>query len=163
MSTQTKSKLFLLVIAILLITNIGMLIFFTGHKEPPRGRGRGWDVMLKEFLQKDIEFSDSQLQQYDSLSKQQKEDIKASFNVIKAGKEQQLKVLGSKSFNDSAITEAVQQSVENQKTIELKMLTNLVAIRKLCTADQLPKFDSLIYKAWTHKPDGKKKPEEKNK
>jgi hypothetical protein len=44
--------------------------------------------------------------------------------------------------------------------MELKLLTNLAAIRKLCTAEQLPKFDSLIYKAWSHKPDNKKKPEE---
>lgn len=160
MSTQTKSKLFLLIIVVLLISNFGMLYLLTTHKEQPRNRGRGWDTMLKEFLQKDIGFSAPQLQQYDSLSKQQKEDIKASFNIIKAGKEQQLKVLGSKGFNDSAINEAVQQSVENQKVMELKMLTNLVAIRKLCTADQIPKFDSLIYKAWIRKPDPKKKPEE---
>ena len=160
MSTQTKSKLFLLIIVVLLISNFGMLYLFTSHKEQPRNRGRGWDTMLKEFLQKDIGFSAPQLQQYDSLSKLQKEDIRASFNIIKTGKEQQLKILGSKGFNDSAINEAVQQSVENQKAIELKMLTNLVTIRKLCTADQLPKFDSLIYKAWAHKPDGKKKPEE---
>jgi len=157
MSTQTKSKLFLLIIAILLITNIGVLIFFTGHKDSPKKSGRGWDAMLKEFLQKDIAFSAPQLQQYDSLSKLQKEDIKASFNAIKSSKEQQFKELGSKGFSDSSINNAIIQSAENQKTLELKMLTHLVAIRKLCTADQQPKFDSLIYKVWTRKPDGKKK------
>ena len=161
MSTQSKSKLFLLIIGILLVTNIGMLIFFTVYKEQPKNRGRGWDAMLKEFLQKDIGFSAPQLQQYDTLSKKQKEDFKASLNALKNNKEQEFKDLGSKGFSDSAIDNAILQSAENQKSMEFKMLTNMVAIRKLCTADQLPKFDSLIYKVWTHKPDNKKKPEDK--
>ena len=161
MSTQAKSKLFLLIIVVLLISNFGMLYLLTNHKEPGKNRGRGWDSMLKEFLQKDIGFSDAQLLQYDTLSKQQKEDMKGSFSGMKNRKEQQLKNLGSSAFSDSAISMAVEQSAEGQKIMERKMLTNLVAIRKLCTADQLPKFDSLIYKAWSRKPDNKKKPEEK--
>jgi hypothetical protein len=87
--------------------------------------------------------------------------MKGSFSGMKNRKEQQLKFLGSSAFSDSAIRVAVEQSAEGQKIMELKMLTNLVAIRKLCTADQLPKFDSLIYRAWTRKLDPKKKPEEK--
>lgn len=161
MSTQAKSKLFLLIIVVLLISNFGMLYLLNSHKDPGKNRGRGWDTMLKEFLQKDIGFSDAQLLQYDTLSKQQKEDMKGSFSGMKNRKEQQLKNLGSSAFSDSAISVAVEQSAEGQKIMERKMLTNLVAIRKLCTADQLPKFDSLIYKAWSRKPDNKKKPEEK--
>ncbi len=161
MSTQAKSKMFLLIIIALLISNFGMLYLFTSHKDQPKNRGRGWDSMLKEFLQKDIGFSAAQLQQYDTLSKQQKEDMKGSFSGMKNRKEQQLKNLGSSAFSDSAISVAVEQSAEGQKIMERKMLTNLVAIRKLCTADQLPKFDSLIYKAWSRKPDNKKPPEEK--
>lgn len=162
MSTQAKSKMFLLIIVVLLISNFGMLYLLTSHKDQPnKGRGRGWDTMLKEFLQKDIGFSAAQLQQYDTLSKQQKEEMKGYFSGMKTRKEEQLKNLGTKAFSDSSISEAVQQSGENQKIMELKMLTNLAAIRKLCTADQLPKFDSLIYKAWSRKPDNKKKPEEK--
>jgi periplasmic protein CpxP/Spy len=163
MSTQTKSKLFLLIIGILLITNIGMLIFFTGHKdEAKKSTGnRGRDVMLKEFLQKDIGFSAAQLQQYDTLSKYHREKMKVSFDAIKSSKEQQFKELGTKGFSDSAINDAILQSVDKQKAMELQMFNHLAAIRKLCSADQLPKFDSLFYKVWTRKPDNKKKPEDK--
>lgn len=164
MSTQTKSKLFLLIIGILLVTNIGMLVFFTGHKEEPKRNSgnRGRDVMLKEFLQNDIGFSAAQLQQYDTITKLHRESMKTAFDAIKSSKEQQFKALGSKGFSDSAIKEAILTSVENQKGIELQMFNHLATIRKLCTADQLPKFDSLFYKVWTRKPDNKKKPEEKN-
>jgi Spy/CpxP family protein refolding chaperone len=163
MSTQTKSKLFLLIIGILLVTNIGMLMFFTSHKEDGKksSGNKGRDEMLKEFLQKDIGFSTAQLQQYDSLSKHHRDSMKISFDAIKSSKEQQFKQLGSKGFSDSAISDAIQQSVENQKAMELQMFNHLAAIRKICIADQLPKFDSLFYKVWTRKPDNKKKPEDK--
>lgn len=160
MSTQAKSKLFILIIGILLVTNIGMLVFFNWHKEEPK-KSRGRDVMLKEFLQNDIGFSAAQLQQYDTLSKRHREKMKISFDAIKNSKEQQFKELGGKGFSDSAINTAIQQSVENQKIMEMQMFNHLAAIRRLCFAEQLPKFDSLFYKVWFRKGDSKKKPEEK--
>ena len=161
MSTQTKSKLYLLVIGLLLITNIAMLFFFlnnkSGGKKVNHSSDRG--AMMKGFLQNDIGFSDQQLQQYDTLSKLHKAKVKADFEAIKNNKEQQFKELGSKGFSDSAIYNTVNQSSEKQKIMELQMLNHFAAIRKICTAEQQPKFDSLFYKIWNKK----KKPEEKNK
>lgn len=158
MSTQTKSKLFLLIIAILLLTNIAMLFFlFTkdgGTKPPPKNK----DAVAKEFLQTEIGFSDAQLQQYDTLAKQHRERMKGTFDEMRKSKEQQFKELGRHSFSDSAIADAVTQSVEKQKIMELQFYNHMLDVRKLCTAGQLPKFDSLFYKMWSKKP---KKPEEK--
>ena len=155
MSTQTKSKLYLLIIGILLITNIAMLFFFLGNKgggkKPNRGNDRS--AMMKEFLQKDIGFTEQQIQQYGTLSKQNREKMKADFDAMKTAKEQQFKELGSKGFSDSAITATAIKAAENQKLVEEKMLTYFATVRKLCTAEQLPKFDSLFYKMW-----GKRKP-----
>jgi periplasmic protein CpxP/Spy len=159
MSTPTKSKLYLLIIGILLITNIVMLFFLldnkTGDKRGNRGGNRG--AMMKGFLQKEIGFNDQQLQQYDTLSKQQREKMKADFEAIKNNKEKQFKELGSKGFSDSVIADIVNQSAEKQKTMEMQMLNHFAEIRKICTAEQQPKFDSLFYKIWSKK----KTPEEK--
>ena len=159
MSTQTKSKLYLLVIGILLITNIAMLFFFlnnkSGGKKVNHSSDRG--AMMKGFLQNDIGFSELQLQQYDTLSKKHKAKVKADFEAIKINKEQQFRELGSNGFSDSAIYNTVNQSSEKQKIMELQMLNHFAAIRQICTAAQQPKFDSLFYKIWNKK----KKPEEK--
>jgi len=160
MSTQVKSKLYLLIIGILLITNIAMLFFFLGDKDGgKKGGGRGPDrgAMMKDFLKTDIGFNDQQLQQYDTLSKQHKDNMKAQFDSLRSNKEEQFKELGSKGFSDSAIFDMINKSSERQKVMELQMLNHFAAIRKICTAEQQPKFDSLFYKIWSKK----KKPEEK--
>ncbi|MGG9964279.1 Spy/CpxP family protein refolding chaperone [Ferruginibacter sp. SUN106] len=162
MSTQTKSKLYLLIIGILLITNIGMLFFFLGNKDggkKPGNRGGSPDrsAMMKSFLKDSIGFNDEQLQQYDTLSKQHRENAKAQFDSLKNSKEEQFKQLGNRGFSDSAIADMIKNSVEKQKAMELQLLNHFAAIRKICTAGQQPKFDSLFYKIWSKK----KKPEEK--
>jgi protein CpxP len=160
MSTQTKSKLYLLIIGILLVTNIGMLFFFLkgrGHdrgKQPPRTDRR---MMMMNFLQKEVGFDSLQIQQYDSLSNRFKEKNKADMDTLKANKEEQMKALGSKGFSEQAIDSVVNRSAENQKLLELHLLNHFASIRKLCNTDQLVKFDSSFYKIWSKK----KKPEEK--
>jgi Spy/CpxP family protein refolding chaperone len=160
MSTQTKSKLYILIIGILLVTNIAMLFFFWGDKrDNGRNNKRNNDpsAMMKNFLKKDVGFNDQQVQQYDTLSKQHREKMKAQFDSLKTNKEQQFKELGSKGFNDSAIVEMANRSSEKQKLMELQMLNYFATVRKICTPEQQPKFDSLFYKIWSKK----KKPDEK--
>jgi periplasmic protein CpxP/Spy len=157
MSTQTKSKLFILIIAILLITNIAMLFLLFnkgGGKKNPHSKA----AAAKEFLQKEIGFTNTQLQQYDTLSKQHHEKMKAVFENMRSDKEQQFKELGKQAFNDSAIINAVTHTLQNQKLMEEGFYNHMVEVRKLCSVEQLPKFDSLFYKMWSR---GKKKPEEK--
>ena len=159
MSTPTKSKLYLLIIGILLVSNIVMLFVFLGNKDEGKKGNHGPDrgAMMKEFLEKEIGFNQQQLQQYDTLSKQHKEKMKADFDALKSNKELQFKELGTKGFTDSAINDVVSRTAEKQKSMELQMLNHFAAIRKICTPEQQPKFDSLFYKIWNKK----KKPEEK--
>jgi protein CpxP len=160
MSTQTKSKLYILIIGILLVTNIAVLFFFLNDKhDGSKGGQRGGGVaMMKDFLKNDVGFNDQQIQQYDTLSKQHREKTKADFDTLKVSKEQQFKELGRKGFNDSVITEMANRSAEKQKLMEANMLNYFASVRKLCTAEQQPKFDSLFYKVWgkKKKPDDKK-------
>lgn len=154
MSTQTKSKLYLLIIGILLITNTAMLFFSLGNKDGGKKTNRGGNdrsAMMKEFLKKDVGFTEQQLQQYDTLSKRNRERMKADMEAMKTAKEQQFKELGSKGFSDSAIIAAAVNAGGNQKLVEEGMLNYFATVRKLCTAEQLPKFDSLFYKMWSKK------------
>src|SRR5689334_1533272 len=145
MSTQTKSKLYILIIGILLVTNIAVLFFFLNGKHDTqkggqRGGGDKGAAMMKDFLKNDVGFNDQQIQQYDTLSKQHRERSKADFDSLKVSKEQQFKELGSKGFSDSAIAEMVNRSAEKQKIMEGKMLNYFASVRKLCTPEQQPKF-----------------------
>ena len=159
MSTSSKSRILVAAVIFLLLTNIAMLLFFLcckgpGKKDPHGGR----EAMMKEFLQKDIGFTQQQLQQYDTLSRQHRENAKASFDEMRNNREQELRELGRNGFSDSAIWLAAGKSSTMQKEMVEKMLLHFKDIRKLCTPDQQPKFDSLFYKIWNKKDDKRKRP-----
>ncbi len=138
-------------IIILLLINIGLLVFFFCCKGDNRGHkpGAGREAMAKEFLKKDIGFSEAQLQQYDTLSKQHRESVKSFFEEMRNSKEKSLKELGTNGFSDSIIDLTATQASAKQKEMDIKMFQHFKAIRALCTNDQLPRFDSLFYKMVT--------------
>lgn len=152
MSTQIKSKLYVLIIGLLLLSNIALLFFFLGNKKDNRHGGRSErEAKMAIFLKNEIGFSTLQIKQYDSLHQQHKEKMKADFDAMKMSKEQQFKELGSQGFSDSAIADIVTKNTDKQKQMELNMLQHFAAIRKICTAGQVAKFDSVFYKIWDKK------------
>lgn len=159
MSTTSKNKMLLVAVVILLLTNIGMILFFLNHRGGEKGRSHGSrEEVMTGFLQKDIGFSKSQMEQYDTLSKAHRDKVKAIFDEVRSNKEQQFKLLAAQNFDDSAIHTIAAQSAEKQKVIEEQMFTHLKEVRKICTPDQLPKFDSLFYKVWDRRGESRKKP-----
>ena len=148
MSNTPKSKLYLIIIGLLLLSN-GALLFLFLNKDDGRGRKReDRRAKMTTFLKIQIGFNDVQLQQVNLLSTQHKEKMKADFDSIKNNKQQQLKELGIKGFSDCAILQVVVKNAAQQKIMDQQMLTHFAAVRKICTAEQLPKFDSLFYKVW---------------
>jgi periplasmic protein CpxP/Spy len=150
MSATTKSKLYLLIIGILLLSNIALLFFcFKGDKNQGGRRDRG--AQMARFLKTEIGFTDAQIKEVETLRNIHKEKMKTQFEEMKNSKQSTLKYLGVNGFSDSIINEAVAKSAEKQKQMELQMLTHFAVVRKICTPEQLPKFDSLIYKIWDKK------------
>lgn len=149
---NTKTKILLLTIGILLITNIVMLVFFIGKKEPFRKDFRAArEAYISEFLQNEIGFTSDQLVQYTALNKQHREKVKTMTDSLRNSKERLVKELGSHAFSDSSINMIAQQSAEKEKAMEVQMLLYFKAIRRICTEEQQPKFDSLFYKVMRKK------------
>ncbi len=157
MNIISKNRILTIAFIVLLLANIALLIFFLCCKGPAHKSMGGREAMVKEFLQKEIAFTPQQLQLYDTLSKQHREKVKSIMEDMKNNKEMSLKQLGSSAFSDSAIAVMAEKSATMQKEMEIKMLNHIREIRKLCTAEQQPKFDSLFYKILTRRrPETKK-------
>ncbi len=158
MSTS-KNKLLVIIVGILLLTNIALIAFILFNK-PPEKRGRGdREAMMTEFLQKQVGFNEQQMQQYDTLNKQHKEKMRMRFDEMRSNRQQVYKTVGDQSFSDSAINDAAAKLSASQKDMEAGLLQHFASIRKICTPDQQPKFDSMLYKIWNKMGDRKKKPE----
>ncbi len=153
-----KSKLLLIIIGILLLSNIVLLSFLMLNKPTPK-RGMRGDryALISNFLKIDMGFSKEQLQQYDTLNAHYRKTIKAMFDSVRDEKENHLKDLSSTHFSDSAITATATLSVSKQKDIEVVIFRHFKDIRSMCTPEQQPKFDSLFYKALSQKNESQKK------
>jgi hypothetical protein len=160
MSAQTKSKLYLLIIGILAIANIALLYFvLNGNCKPAKKKG-GWaahDAAARGFLQNNIGFNEQQLVQFDTLVKQHREKMKAIMDINKKEKENQFKQLGSLAFADSAIANAVKINAQNQSNVDMQLFQYLKNLRKLCTAEQLVKYDTSYFRMWNKKQNRKNK------
>lgn len=144
---QNRSKVFLVIIGILLIANIAMLSFFLMKKDNGRNEKRpDRKAMIADFLKKEIGFNQAQLQQYDTLSDRHRDNVRKMYDNHRSSKDNQFKQLAAGNFSDSIINNVADQSAASQKIMELQMFNHLKNIRALCTPEQLPKFDSLFVK-----------------
>ena len=144
---QNRSKVFLLIIGILLIANIVMLSFFIMKKDSGKPEKRpDRKAMIADFLKKEIGFNEIQLKQYDTLSDKHREGIKKMFDSLRSSKDNQFKLLTAGNFSDSVMNSIADQSAASQKIMELQMFNHLKNVRMLCTPEQMPKFDSLFVK-----------------
>jgi len=157
---QNRSKILLVVIGILLITNVALAALLFIRKDGDRGDRRpDRKTMIANFLKNEIGFTAEQLKQYDTLSTRHQENVRKMFESHRASKDKQFKDLASGNFSDSMINLVADRSASSQKDMELQMFNHLKNIRSLCTTEQLPKFDSLFVKILNRRGgDSRKKP-----
>jgi len=156
-NNQHKSKVLLLIIGILLITNIAMIGILLQKKNPEKLNA--WQerkAFITNFLQKEIGFSGEQLKAYDELSTLHHESMGVLLDNVRDSKAGNFKQLVAGNFSDSAINALTERFAASQKVIGESMFNHIRKIRQLCNPDQLPKFDSLFVNVYNKKGEKKK-------
>ena len=144
MRTENRSnKIFIIVIALLLIANIVTLTLLLGNKKYDHDDRRN---SMRNYLKNDIGFSAAQLNFFDSVKARQRLDVKPMFDEMRTHKRLNLKTIGIQNFSDSSILNATEYAATQQKNLETIMLNNLKEIRNLCTPQQRALFDTGFYK-----------------
>ena len=157
-NTTNKSKVLLLIIAILVIANIAMLSFVLQKKDPPKQPSRpDRKAYIAAFLKDDIGFDQQQLQEFDTLSNRHRINMGIMFDKIRNNKSDQFRQLVNGNFTDSAINAVADQSGTRQKEIEIRMFNHIRNIRLLCKPGQVAGFDSGFGKILARRNDGKRK------
>jgi len=145
MSNPSRNKPLIFIIAILLVANIVMLVYFLWLKPPPRAPrfDRSRD-RLAESLKKDVGFNDSQLAQYKLLKDAQWDKMKARYEDLRKAKDNFFHLISSENNSDSALNAAGDSIALRQKALDIQAFYHFRELRKLCTPDQLPKYDTLV-------------------
>lgn len=130
---MTKTNILYSAIFILILLNLGQWFFLggrQGHKPPPR-----------DFIIRQLNLSATQIADYDILIKNHRTAIQATTEEIRAHKNALYQLL--KNRNEAAEIQLFAQIGEAQMKIEKLHFEHFLAIKALCTAEQLPLFDEL--------------------
>ena len=160
MKQFTQNRFLVLLVAILLIANLGLMLYFFAFRHKDEG-GR-MPPRVSDFVQKELGFNADQAAKFQQLRDQHKEDIRPVLEDMKKLKDSLYKLLKTPQMNDSAAAALSNRIGEKQKEWELLIFHHFQKVRAICDSSQLPKFDSLVHQMVNRGPwMRKKRPPEK--
>lgn len=142
---RSKYKILTAIIALLFITNIALLayMFFSKKNHIDYGKDKPGFEMI---LQKEVGFSDAQVQQFNTLKETHWALAKSQMEKLKQEKLNLYDLTKSASPADSQVNMLADSIASLQKQIELNSFRHFKATRDICTPAQQPAYDSLMRK-----------------
>lgn len=142
--TQNNKGLILLV-AILLLTNIGVLVYFLSYKKPAKQAQSKERKSVVEYVQGELGFNDQQAAQFKQLHDLHMDSLKILGDEIRKSKTVFFNLLQQKGVPDSTIHAAADRIGEKQEEFELNNFRHFQKVRELCTdPQQEAKLDSMV-------------------
>lgn len=156
-NSHSKYKILVGIVALLLITNISMLVYFvspcTSTHHAPWGKSD-----FENALKDKVGFSEDQLQKFRNLKETYWANAKKQMEQVKQVK---LTMFHLTKKNDVAASE-VEQLADSiatlQKQIEINYFHHFKGTREICTPQQQPAYDTLMTKIVTRMGHGGGKP-----
>ncbi|MFN0082931.1 MAG: Spy/CpxP family protein refolding chaperone [Ferruginibacter sp.] len=142
-TNNSSNKIFIIVIALLLIANIVTLTMLLANKKPYAEDRKN---TMRNYLKTEVGFTDAQLNAFDTVKTKHRAEVKIMFDEIRLNKQHNLKRIGLDNFSDSSVKVAAFYAATQQQHLETKMLNHLKDIRNLCTPAQRANFDTGFYK-----------------
>lgn len=167
MSNQSRNRNLIFIIAVLLLTNIGVLAYFLWFKEPakdhPGNEGQKRTGMV-EILETEVGFNKDQLDQYKQLKEQQRAASKPMYDDMRKAKDNLFRLMGDSTASDSLIKQAAEAIGQRQRELDLQTFAHFKRVRALCTSnEQAVKYDSAVLRMFRRmgKPPAKKEGDQK--
>jgi periplasmic protein CpxP/Spy len=147
MSTTSRNRNLIFIIAALLLTNIAVLVYFLwlkpdGHKDGKKPPNEGFFTIA---LRDSVGFNAQQIAQYKELKDKQKKAIGVMFEEMRKAKDSLFRLVGNTQANDSIIQKAAEAVGERQRLLDLQSFNHFREIRALCTSrEQEQKYDTAV-------------------
>jgi hypothetical protein len=140
MNEPKKMKILQWSVALLLLCNIGLII--TIWFRPPMARAK--HETPRDFVIRNLKFSDSQVRQYDVLIRDHQQAMRSLRQQAREYRQQLFK--GLESDNPQVVnTDSLAALIgKAQAQIETVTYEHFAEVRKICTDAQKPEFDKII-------------------
>jgi hypothetical protein len=148
MRSVLKNKVLVTIIAILLLSNIALLVFFiSGMKKPDRENQAEQKAShsTESFLQTRIGFTEQQITQFNKLREEHHQKLNPLFEDLRKTKDQFF-ISVKDSLSDSYIDSLSVLIGEKQKNLDRQVFRTIQEVRSICSPQQQIKFDSLLPK-----------------
>jgi protein CpxP len=141
MTTSGRNKILVILVIVLLLTNAGMLYYFTNcyskkNEEKPISRA--------EWVANELKMDSAQFKTYISYRALRDSNIKVFQLDLRATKLDLLELLRQPTQSDSAVFAAIKNVTDHQQPIELEYFKHYQRMKKLLNADQMVVFDTLL-------------------
>lgn len=141
MNQVARNKILLFIIVILLVTNIGMLLFLLRMKSSPAQQKR---LGFTEKLKSQVGFTPQQMDEFEPKKKAFWKNMRERYEAIRQTKKNFYFQLYDPSIPDSTLESKAEVIGEQQKELDLFVIRHFKDVRRMCTPQQLPKYDSLL-------------------
>jgi hypothetical protein len=161
MKQFAQNRFLVLLVALLLIANLGLMLYFFVFRKDAEQKGK--PPRVSDFVQKEIGFNTDQAAKFQQLRDEHKEAIKPLVEDIKKLKDSLYNLLQKPNVDDSTASIIADKIGEKQQEWELMIFHHFQKVRAICDSSQLPKFDSLVHRMINRGPWMRKKSHPENK
>jgi len=141
MKQFTQNRFLVLLVAILLVANLCLMLYFfvfKNHHESERPR--------PDFMQKELGLNADQTEKFKQLRDQHRAAVKPVVDEMKKLKDSLYNLLQNPQGNDSAAKVIAKQIGEKQEKWEMLIFRHFEKVRSICDSSQLPKLDTLVHR-----------------
>lgn len=142
-----KNTLLYILLIVLLLANGFFLVKHFGDKSNHRDRGKTERRGPNNFIAKQLDFNESQIQQLKDLKLGHRESMMAYDNDIKVLKNKFFDNISKENVNKSEIDSLATLISEKEKLKDIELFNHFRDIREICNDNQKSRFESIIKKA----------------
>ena len=145
-STIKNNKALIFLVVVLLLSNVGLILYFLVWKKPGNRQwgGQRGDFSIVDHMKKEVGFNEEQTKQFKELHEKNRDSLKLLGDNIRNAKNELYKLLQQANAPDSIVNRTAEQIAQNQKKMELTMFRHFQKVRAICDSQQQVKLDSLV-------------------
>jgi periplasmic protein CpxP/Spy len=143
MKQFTQNKLLVLLVAILLVANLCLMLYFFVFKDR---HGPDKSHPVSDLIQKELNLNADQTEKFKQLRDQHRAAVKPVVDEMRKLKDSLYDLLQAPQANDSAAKVIAKRIGEKQEEWEMLIYNHFEKVRTICDSSQLPKLDTLVHR-----------------